>query len=569
MRRFYFILLSLSLIALACFPQSGARQSEAVADSLLSAFEKSPGIAVANRFFDLLHSEELTEEHIRFTTSVHPDTLRQQVFYWAAEYYYDRQQYDRAVAYGQRSLPLCRASGNSQGEADCLSVLSIACLRMGDTQRAADYARQCYELDLKGGDPDNISSSLNTLAGIYLGANLPDKAEGYVLKGIDYCKKAGNDSRLATLNGMASEVYHALGDQQRALDYATTAYQIEQQLKRPDRAAIRLSQMAAALTGLHRFNEAKDCLKRAIPQLEADGNLQSLGICYNKMGEVLKWEKNYDEAAKYFARGAEIFQKLRDPYNELHSQLGLYNSLKEQNPQEAMQHLERYNQLKDTIYSREAAQSMGRTEAQLGKAQLEAERAAANERARQHARYLYIGIVIACVLALVVVVLVIMLRRRTRQFARQFNELTTDLNQLNEQYEQLRKLRDADKQIINQDADAKEQANNADSRFMKQVDDIVKRQIENGHVDVASLAQELCMSLTAFRRRFSALVDVTPQAYVTRLRMEEAQRLLDTHPELNIAEVGMRLGFDDKSNFTRTFKRVLGITPSEYIKERT
>ena len=78
-------------------------------DSLLTVFEEKPAAAVANQFFDQLYSEQLTDERLHFPANTHPDTLRQQVFYWAAEYCYAQQHYDRAIGYGQRSLPLCRA----------------------------------------------------------------------------------------------------------------------------------------------------------------------------------------------------------------------------------------------------------------------------------------------------------------------------------------------------------------------------------------------------------------------------------------------------------------------------
>ena len=539
---------------------------------LLSQYEQaaspSSRVDAANRLFAEM-SDFIGEEY-HFNVSTAADTVAMNVYYWASEYYYDQQQYDQAKSYGLKALPLCEANGSSEMLGNCLNVLAITYIRMSDSQHAALYAKRCYELDLQSGDPDNISSSLNTLAGIYLGANLPQEAEQYVLKGIEYAGLAGNTARLAVLNGMASEVYHALSDQQKSYDYALAAYRMEQQLGRASQAAIRLSQMAAALTGLHRFSEAKSCLQKAIPQLETDGNLHSLGICCNKMGEILKWEEKYDSAAVYFGRGADIFQRLGDPYNEVHSQLGLYNSLKDSNPQEAMQHMERHNQLKDTIYTREAAQVMGRVSAEmdnLGAHQANAELQAQNEASRLRARkHLYIGIGVALIAVLLALFFALQLRRRTQEFTRQFNELSTDYEQLSHQFEQMKNAVQADDMTHNEKADAAihRQLSAHDSEFLSKVDAIVNRQIEEGRVNVSALAEELCMSITAFRRRFSALVDEKPQAYVMRLRMEKARQLIVEHPELTIAEVGLRLGFDEKANFTRAFKRVFGAPPSEY-----
>ena len=69
---------------------------------------------------------------------------------------------------------------------------------------------------------------------------------------------------------------------------------------------------------------------------------------------------------------------------------------------------------------------------------------------------------------------------------------------------------------------------------MDKVKAIVDRQIDEGHIDVAALAQEMCMSTTTFRRRFTAVVQEKPQAYLMRLRMEKARLLLDTHPLSNL-----------------------------------
>ena len=57
----------------------------------LKAFEEQPDAQAANRFFDLLFSEEFTDEHIHYGVSTPADTLRKHVSYWAAEYFYDQQ----------------------------------------------------------------------------------------------------------------------------------------------------------------------------------------------------------------------------------------------------------------------------------------------------------------------------------------------------------------------------------------------------------------------------------------------------------------------------------------------
>lgn len=54
--------------------------------------------------------------------------------------------------------------------------------------------------------------------------------------------------------------------------------------------------------------------------------------------------------------------------------------------------------------------------------------------------------------------------------------------------------------------------------------------------------------------------------YVSKKRIENAIRELRASPDSNILEVALRSGFNNTANFNKTFKRVTGVTPSEYRK---
>lgn len=119
-----------------------------------------------------------------------------------ADSLYGIQQYKEALKVATEALLLTKGT---ESEADCLNLLAIINIRLSDYEEAAKYAKQCYDIDEKSGDPDVMSSSLNTLAAIYMGANQPKEAEQYVLKGIEMAEKADNPSRMAVLQAMASE----------------------------------------------------------------------------------------------------------------------------------------------------------------------------------------------------------------------------------------------------------------------------------------------------------------------------------------------------------------------------
>jgi transcriptional regulator GlxA family with amidase domain len=66
-----------------------------------------------------------------------------------------------------------------------------------------------------------------------------------------------------------------------------------------------------------------------------------------------------------------------------------------------------------------------------------------------------------------------------------------------------------------------------------------------------------------FKRRFTAATGHTPIAYVQRIRVERAKRLLETSDE-PIEEISWSVGYEDPASFRRLFKRLTGLTPGAY-----
>ena len=80
---------------------------------------------------------------------------------------------------------------------------------------------------------------------------------------------------------------------------------------------------------------------------------------------------------------------------------------------------------------------------------------------------------------------------------------------------------------------------------------------------VESMAAEAHLSRSAFSERFSAVVGRPVASYLAQLRMHLASQWL-RHPHSTIAEVAIRLGYESEASFSRAFKRLQGIRPSEW-----
>ncbi|MBO1358355.1 AraC family transcriptional regulator [Acetobacter sacchari] len=84
--------------------------------------------------------------------------------------------------------------------------------------------------------------------------------------------------------------------------------------------------------------------------------------------------------------------------------------------------------------------------------------------------------------------------------------------------------------------------------------------------EIASLARRAGMSPSSFHRHFRAATMMSPLQYRTRLRLQEARRLL-LIPGADAAEVGFAVGYDSPSQFSREYRRMFGSPPARDTRE--
>ena len=478
-----------------------------------------------------------------------------------ADSLYALQQYDAALQAAQAALSHCK---HGELESDCLNLLAIIHVRKGEFDKAVTYAKQCYALDEKSGDPDVMSSSLNTLAGIYMSMRQPQEAEKYILKAIGYAKKADNPQRLAVLHGMASEVYHHLHQEERSLDYATQAYDMEKQLGHEDKMAIRQAERASALIALHRDAEARKALDEAIPGLRQSGNAHSLGIACNQMGQLMLQEQNDSAAVRYFNEALQIFLTQHDLFNESYSRKGLYNALRRSQPDLAMEHNDRYLELRDSLYDKDTGELLSKYAAEYGADELKAEN-------RQMHTYIIIGIV--CLVAVVCLgfVLVWWMRRRQHERIAQLIQQIETLQVVDSSsvVEPASPVVEDSESPANEDGNLQSPTtetteNDEDHQFLMRLVEVVNTNLPTGHYGVEQIAQDMNMSVQTFRRRLLSATGESPKAFISAMQMERAAKLLKDNPDMPIARVATLCGYDETNSFGRSFKRFYNVTPSQY-----
>ena len=98
-------------------------------------------------------------------------------------------------------------------------------------------------------------------------------------------------------------------------------------------------------------------------------------------------------------------------------------------------------------------------------------------------------------------------------------------------------------------------------RLLRARDLIDRRSTEP--LDVDLLAATAHMARAHFIREFRATFGETPHRYLQRRRIERAMTLLRT-TDTPVTDVCMEVGFSSLGTFSRTFRDVVGTTPSAY-----
>ena len=518
-------------------------------DSILVSFEKqkkNKAEKTAETFFGILMEQGFSEDSIRILKGSSPDSIKALTWYWAAEWFYDSQDYDKAITYSEKALKKSQSAEAKEIECDCCNTLSIALFRKSDYRSSLKYAKRTLELGRELNDEGRIANALNTLAGICLTAKQPAEGEKYILEAISLCEKNKDSLKLAVRCGMAAEIYHSMGDDIKSLEYSKRAYDINSAMGLKEKAAVRLSQMAAAQIALQQYDEARQSLIKALPILKSAGNLQSWAISCNQLGDIYLQEGDNTSAASYYKSALEVFIGKGDAYNMSHSYQGLSEALIKTDPAPAAEYLKHYIQIKDSLYDSEMNQGLNEYNARYKNDVISSER---DRHIKANKQIASAGIAVTILLLLAIFLLIH--KNKSSKIA---------LDEISLKIEQLKDSRSGSR------SGSTSKTSNEDlvEKFKIQVHDLIK----TGHkVDLQAVADSLCTSRANLNRLIKAKTGESSSSLVSKIRVDIAKEILRTNKDVPVAELAARCGIEDVSYFINLFKKYTGSTPKQWKEQ--
>ncbi len=105
-----------------------------------------------------------------------------------------------------------------------------------------------------------------------------------------------------------------------------------------------------------------------------------------------------------------------------------------------------------------------------------------------------------------------------------------------------------------------------DKEFLENVIGVIEKNIADSNFGVQELSVEMGVSTAQFYRRLKALTGQMPNSYLRNFRLQRAAELLKNNEGYNVTEVMYQIGIVSNSYFSTSFKKLHGVSPSEFMK---
>ncbi|MHC5353510.1 two-component regulator propeller domain-containing protein [Myroides sp. LJL115] len=108
-----------------------------------------------------------------------------------------------------------------------------------------------------------------------------------------------------------------------------------------------------------------------------------------------------------------------------------------------------------------------------------------------------------------------------------------------------------------------------EQKLLRKALGILQQSYSRPEFSIEELTQELGVSKIKCYRLFKDNLDKSPMELLVELRMERAKSLIHSNTGMTISEISFECGYNDPKYFSKTFKKIFGITPSAYCKEKS
>lgn len=106
--------------------------------------------------------------------------------------------------------------------------------------------------------------------------------------------------------------------------------------------------------------------------------------------------------------------------------------------------------------------------------------------------------------------------------------------------------------------------NPLDEKFLQKIIDCINANMGNDEFSVEEMGNVVAMSRSNLFRKLKAIIGQTPIEFIYYIRLKHAMELL-LERKMNISEIAYEVGFKNPSSFSKSFKKLFGKSPSDFL----
>ena len=107
-----------------------------------------------------------------------------------------------------------------------------------------------------------------------------------------------------------------------------------------------------------------------------------------------------------------------------------------------------------------------------------------------------------------------------------------------------------------------------DKQFIQKAISIIEDHMNDGDISVEMLAEKLNISRGYLYKKLVMITGKVPISFIREIRMKRALQWV-MESQLQVSEIAYKMGYNSPKVFTRHFKDVFGMTPTEYQKKHS
>jgi len=107
-----------------------------------------------------------------------------------------------------------------------------------------------------------------------------------------------------------------------------------------------------------------------------------------------------------------------------------------------------------------------------------------------------------------------------------------------------------------------------DKKFLQKAYDIINQNMSDTTFGLESFAELLSISRSVLHRKITSLTGESPGELIRRIRLKRASQLIEQNFG-NMSEISLEVGFNNPSQFARSFHKQFGVSPSVYQQKFT